>query len=163
METIKKSRLYNLIFEQVKDLDTTNLSDDVSEETKVETTDEQKTYFWTRLYLKNENSDLEIGDEITIKYSPSGEELKTKFIAYGKKGFEKDIDNEIISFSGEDDTKILCLMIDEKEINYGTEIPFIRTLFKNGYHYEEQIIRHSELLFINQKNDSQLDYYDIEF
>jgi hypothetical protein len=53
-------------------------------------------------------------------------------------------------------------MIEEKTINESDDIPFIRTLFKLGRHYEDQIIKRSELVFIKEQGGI-LDYYDCEF
>jgi hypothetical protein len=39
-----------------------------------------KSLLWIRLYLKDENLNILPGDD-TIKYTLSGEELKTKFIS----------------------------------------------------------------------------------
>ena len=142
--------LYEFVQEQLKDLDTTELSDDVSQDPEVEITPE-KIYFWTRVYMKEENPNIVVGDYITIKYLPSGEELKTQFITYGKTGLEKDHDDELTSYNSEDDKKIICLMVDEKEINESTNIPFIRTLFKLGHHYEYNVMTEEELKQVLEK------------
>ena len=89
--------------------------------------------------------------------------MVTKFVCYGKKGLEKDHDNEVVNYSNEDDSKILCLMIDETTVNFGEGIGFIRTLFKTGRHYEYQLVRRDELLFINKRNGVILDYFDCDF
>ena len=101
--------LYDFIQEQLKDIDTSTLSDDVSDDIVTEITPE-KVYFWTRLYIKEENPNIEVGDYITIKWTPSGEELKSQFITYGKKGLDKDHSDEVINYDSEDDKKCLCLM-----------------------------------------------------
>ena len=69
------------LVEQVKTLDTTELSDEISKEEQEikQVVEEQKVYFWIRLYLKEEDYNLLIGDDISIKWTPTGEELKTKF------------------------------------------------------------------------------------
>ena len=153
------------LVEQVQSLDTTELSDELSKEEQEikQVVEEQKVYFWIRLYLKEEDSNLEIGDDISIKWTPAGEELKTKFICYGKTGLQKDYDEEIVNYNSEDDKKVLCLMVDEDMVNHNEDIPFIRTLFKVGRHYEYQLIKRSELLFINDRNDVILDYFDCTF
>lgn len=150
------------LVEQVKSLDTTKFPDKISkEERKIQQNiEKQKVYFWIRLYLKDEDNNLEIGDDIIINWVPSGENLSTKFICYGKTGLQKDYDSEIVSFNSEDDKKILCLMVDEEQVNYNENIPFIRTLFKVGRHYEYQLIKRSELLFVNSRNGMILDYFD---
>ena len=154
--------LYEFIQEQLKDVDTTELSDDISKDPEVEITPE-KVYFWTRVYMKEENPNVEIGDYITIKYLPSGEELKTQFITYGKTGLERNHDDELINFNPEDDKKVLCLMVDEKEINESENIPFIRTLFRLGHHYEYNVMRRDELIFTNEKNGIIIDWFDCDF
>jgi len=153
--------LDNLV-EIIKSIDTTDLSDDVDNSVRSEITDEQKVYFWIRLYLKDENINAEVGDDVTIKWS-YGEELKTKFICYGKQGLTKDHSGELISYNIEDDKKCICLMIDTKMVNYNDDIPFIRTLFKTGYHYEYQLVKRDELQFILDKNGLVLDYFDVDF
>lgn len=153
------------LVEQVKSLDTTELSDDLSKEEQEiqQKIEEQKVYFWIRLYLKDEDNNLEVGDDITINWTPSGEKLPTKFICYGKTGLQKDYEEEIVNYNSEDDKKVLCLMVDEGMVNYNEDIPFVRTLFKVGRHYEYQLVKRSELLFINDRNGMILDYFDCDF
>lgn len=153
------------LVEQVKTLDTTELPDKISKEEKKikQVVEEQKVYFWIRLYLKEEDSNLVIGDDISIKWTQSGEELKTKFICYGKTGLQKDYNEEIVNYNSEDDKKVLCLMVDEGQVNYNEDIPFVRTLFKVGRHFEYQLVKRSELLFINDRNGMILDYFDCDF
>lgn len=162
---MSKENYFNAIVEAVKKLDIDKSSDWVYDEV-VSTTkivEEQKIFFWIRLYLKNEDSNIQIGDDVVIEYSPSGEKLLTKFIAYGKAGLEKDHVDEVVNFNPEDDKKILCLMVDEKVVNCSDEIPFIRTLFKTGRHYEYQLVKRDELQFVVEKNGIILDYYDCDF
>ena len=153
------------LVEQVKTLDTTELSDEISKEEQEikQVVEEQKVYFWIRLYLKEEDSNLVIGDDISIKWTPTGEELKTKFICFGKTGLQKDYDEEIVNYNSEDDKKVLCLMVDEGQVNYNENIPFVRTLFKVGRHFEYQLVKRSELLFVNDRNGMILDYFDCTF
>jgi hypothetical protein len=153
------------LVEQVKSLDTTELSDKLSKEEKKikQVVEEQKVYFWIRLYLKEEDSNLQIGDDISIKWTPTGEELKTKFICFGKTGLQKDYDEEIVNYNSEDDKKVLCLMVDEGQVNYNEDIPFVRTLFKVGRHFEYQLVKRSELLFVNDRSGMIMDYFDCTF
>jgi hypothetical protein len=163
------------LLESIKKLETEGLSDEIEIISKV--VEEQKVYFWIRLYLKEEDLNIQAGDDIVIRYQPRStfidgvkiweseqvEELVTKFVCYGKKGLEKDHDNEVVNYSNEDDSKILCLMVDETTVNFGEGIGFIRTLFKTGRHYEYQLVRRDELLFINKRNGVILDYFDCDF
>jgi len=159
---INSKSFYESIQEQLKDIDTTDLSDDISL-VKTEVTDEQKVYFWTRLYLKDEDPNLEIGDKVTITWTPSGETLETIFIFYGKEGLETDHLDEVTNYNTNDNKKVICLMIEEKKVNYNDDIPFIRTLFKVGRHYEDQLVKRNELTFTNDRNGIILDYYDTDF
>lgn len=154
--------LYEFIQEQIMDLETEDLTDEVSDDVQIDITPE-KIYFWTRLYLKDENPNIEIGDWVNITYTTSGEKLKTQFFAYGKTGLDKNHQDELINFNSEDDKKVLCFMVDEKFINESDKIPFIRTLFKLGRHYEYQLVKRDELQFVVEKNGIILDYYDCEF
>lgn len=157
-------RLSDLIAEQIKKIDVDSVKNwSTTEDITSKVVEEQKVFFWIRLYLKSENSNISIGDDVTIKYKPSGEALKTQFIYFSKKGLVKDHDDEIVNYSGEDDKKCLCLMIEEKKINYGEDIPFIRTLFKNSIHYEYQLVKRDDLLFINDRTGEVLDYIECDF
>jgi len=160
---IVKSDYRDQLLEAIKSIDTEGLSDEIEIVSTSKIIEEQKIYFWIRLYLSEEDQNIQIGDDVVITYNPSGEELITKFICYGKSGLERDHNDEVINYNPDDDKKVLCLMVDENVINYSEEIPFIRTLFKTGRHYEYQLMRRDELLFINKRNGFILDYYDCDF
>jgi len=154
--------LYDFVREQLQDVDTAELSDEVSDEVLVDVTPE-KIYFWTRVYMKDENPNVEIGDVISMRHLPSGEEIKAQFFAYGKTGLERNHDDELISFDPEDDRKILCFMVEEKFINESDQIPFMRTLFKLGRHYEYNVIRRDDIHFVNDRNGVVIEWYDCDF
>lgn len=154
--------LYEFVQEQLMGVDTTELPDEVSDGVLIDVTPEV-VYFWTRLYLKDENPNIEIGDTVYINYTPSGEKLKTQFFAYGKTGLDRNHDDELINFNAEDDKKVLCLMVEEKVVNESEDIPFIRTLFKLGRHYEYQLVKRDELQFVIERNGVLLDYFDSDF
>jgi hypothetical protein len=160
---IIKSDYKEQLLEAIKSLNTEGLSDEMEIVSTSKIIEEQKIYFWIRLYLSEEDLNIQVGDDITISYEPSGEELVTKFICYGKSGLERDHNDEVINYNPEDDKKILCLMVDENHVNYSQEIPFIRTLFKTGRHYEYQLMKRDELIFINKRNGIILDYFDCDF
>lgn len=133
-------------------------------DTVSEISEKQKTYFWIRVYLKEEDNILNPNDDISIKYNISGEELECKFICYNKKGLDKDNNNQVTNYSGEDDKKVLCLMVDSDRINgNSSDIPFIRSLFKIGRYYEYQLMRRDDLNFIDKKSGSLLEYFDADF
>lgn len=157
------SNRYSSIIEKIKTIDTEKLNDSENDGIKTEVVEEQKVYFWIRLYLNEENSNLQIGDDIKIKWTPSGETLQTKFICYGKKGLDKDSGDQITEYQTEDDTRVLCLMVNERLVNYGEDIPFIRTLFKTSIHYDFQLVKRDELQFINIRNGEVLEYFDVDF
>jgi hypothetical protein len=54
-------------------------------------------------------------------------------------------------------------MIDTKMVNNNDDIPFIRTLFETGNHYEYQLVRRVDLTFSNKRNNEILEYYDVHF
>ena len=159
---------YDYLVEQARSL---NL-DDVDFNSAVYDTvntkiDKQKVYFWIRVYL-SEEAKIEAGDDIEIKYMQSGETLLTKFICFSKKGGNvvDYVDGEpvIANYNTEDDTKCLCLMVDEERINSDSEdIPIIRKLFRIGRHYDHVLLQRTDLVLTNLSNKEKLDYYDIEF
>ena len=95
-------------------------------------------------------------------WPPTGEKLKTIFSSYNKIGLNKDT-NDIIDANLEDDKKCLCLLVNMNDINYSDEIPFLRTLFKLGNHYDYQLIRRDELQLFNTSNNQVIDWFDIDF
>lgn len=161
MNELSKENYQDTLIESIKKIDTKDLSDDNDNDVEVNVINEQKIYFWIRLYIKEEYENIKIGDKIFMKWTPSGEELETLFTAYGKMGLEKD--GEGISESKEDDKKILCLMVDSEIVNKSSDIPFIRTLFRTGHHYEHQLVKRDELIFYNKKSGDNIEYYDCDF
>lgn len=151
------------IIEDIKVIETDSLSNKVDKDIKVDITEEQKVYYWIRVFLKDENPNLEIGDDITFTYEPSGETLSAKFICYNKKGIDKDIVDQIKNYNPDDDKKTLCLMVDEKEVNNKNDIPFIRTLFTFSKHYQEVVYRRTDLVLSVEDKNIILDYFDITF
>ena len=115
------------------------------------------------LYFPKEEADVEVGDEIFMTYKPSGEKLSTIFVCYGKTDLGKDHEDEVINYNPEDDKKVLCLMVNQDHVNRNTDIPFIRTLFKTGIHYEFQLVKRDELLFINSRTNESLNYFDCDY
>jgi len=163
MSNITSNNYLDNIVELIRTIDTTELTDSVDQNVVSKVTEEQKVYFWIRLYLKDDNINAEIGDDISINWKLSGEKLITKFICYGKTGLSKDHQDEMTNYNPEDDKKCLCLMIDSKMVNFNNDIPFIRTLFKTGYHYEYQLVKREDLQFIIDKNGMILDYFECDF
>ena len=155
---------YDSLVEQIKSIDTETVKSWENNNNPISNIiEEQKVYIWIRLYLKNESSNIEIGDDINMVYKSSGEKLTTKFVCYGKSDLNKDHNDEIINFNPEDDKKVLCLMVDEDFINKGDGIPFLRTLFKTSRHYEYQLVRRDDLIFINERSGEVLDYFDCDY
>lgn len=155
------SGFYDSLIEQIKSIDTTDLSDKVSKKAVTKIIEEQKVYFWIRLYLKEEISDITEGDNFEISYND--ERLNIKFICFGKKNSVRDHEGELTNYDSENDNKILCLMVDENEINTNDSIPFIRTLFKTSRFYEYQLIRRDDLKFKNTRTEEIMDYIDCDF
>lgn len=163
-EELDYNMIYDSLVEQIKKIDSDELSDNVNDEIEVSEVEKQKVYIWLRVFLKDELEDIKEGDNFKIVYLPSREYLMTKFIAFGKKNSFKDADDYTqIQMITEDDTKVLCLMVDENEIQNSQEIPFIRTLFKVSRHFEYQVYRREELVFTNERTGQSLEYIDCEF
>lgn len=164
---IKKNttRYQQDIVEAARKIDTSkiNFTDDGGFKPRSEIKQKQKTYFWIRLYLREEDDILTPNDSVFIKYTPTGETLETKFICYAKTGSEKDNPDSITNYNPEDNKKIICLMVDESRINKNSEdIKFIRTLFKIGNYYDYQLIKREDLCFMNL--DGQIfEYFDVDF
>jgi hypothetical protein len=59
-------------------------------------------------------------------------------------------------------TTKLAIFLSEM-VNFNNDIPFIRTLFKTGYHYEYQLVKREDLQFIIDKNGMILDYFECDF
>jgi hypothetical protein len=54
-------------------------------------------------------------------------------------------------------------MVNQDTINKGVDIPFIKTLFKTSIHYQEQLMKRSDLLFINSRTNQTLEYFDCDY
>jgi hypothetical protein len=159
---------YDYLIEQARSLNLDDVDFKSAEYDTIDTKiDKQKVYFWIRVYL-SEEANIEAGDDIEIKYTHSGETLLTKFICFSKKGGNvvDYVDGEpvITSYNTEDDKKCLCLMVDEERINYDSEdIPIIRKLFRIGRHYDYVLLKRTDLILTDLRNEEKLEYYDIEF
>jgi hypothetical protein len=163
-EEIEYDPIYDLIVQQVKNLDTKELSEDVDQSPVYNQIERQRVYIWIRLFIKEELSDLKEGDSFSITYLESGEKMITKFICFGKKNSFKDSqDLNQIQMVSDDDPKCLCLMVDEEDIQKGEHIPFIRTLFKISKHFEYQVYRRDDLQFKNERTGQILEYIDCDF
>lgn len=160
---IAKSDYREILLEKIRKIDIDKLSDSTEIESTSTVIEEQKVYFWIRLYLSEECDNITVGDDVIIEWKPSGEQLTTKFVCFGKSGLERDHLGQVTNYNPEDDKKVLCLMVDEREINFSETIPFIRTLFKTGRHYEYQLVKRTDLIFVNKRNGFILDYYDCDF
>lgn len=157
---------YDNLVEKIKTIDTDSIKKwDESSNPTSNVVETQKVYIWIRLYLKEESNTIQIGDDINMVYKPSGEKISTKFICYDKTTLNKDHDDleKIINFNPEDDKKVLCLMVDEEIINKGEGIPFIKTLFKTSRHYQYQLVRRDDLVFINDRTNETLEYFDCSY
>lgn len=158
------SKRYDNIIQKVKEIDINLIhnwdSDDVLETKIIE---KQKVYLWIRLYINDEQADVQPGDIIIMDYLPNGEKLETIFICYGKSDLGKDHQDEIINYNPEENRKILCIMVDQDVVNNSDEIPFIRTLFTQSIHYDYQLVRRSELTFTNKRTGEVLDYFDCDY
>jgi len=161
-QNLTTGSIYESLIEQIKEINTEGLTDNVEKNPQMKIIEKQKVYFWIRLILKEELDDIKVGDDFKITYKFSGENLMTKFIAYGKKNLNRDLDEELVSYDPEDDKKILTLMVDSDELE-SDKIPFIRTLFKTSSYYQFQVYKRSDLTFTNQRTDQDVEYIDCDF
>lgn len=160
-KSLKKSLLGQIQSLNSEDYDYKKVSDaDYLPTSKV--VEKQKSYFYIRIYLNEENTNIKQNDDVIIHYMPYEEKLSTKFIAYGKLGNDKDSGEDLSNYVAEDNKKVLCLMIDTDKINYDSEdIKFIRTLFRQSRYFQYQMFRSDEFEIVVDNNP--LNYYDIDF
>ena len=151
------------LVEEVKSIDISKVDFDGSDfRPRQRVVEKQRVYRWTRLFVKEEVADLQVNDRVDIVHLPTSESLQTSFICYAKAGLARDTDGSLVSYDGEDDRKVLCLMIDT-ELLQGDSAPFLRTLFPNTPHYEYSLLRRDELVFENRRTGQRLDYFDVQF
>lgn len=125
--------------------------------------EKQKVFTWIRVFIKTE-CNIKPEDMIRMEYLPSGEYIDMQFACFAKKGLTKDSDGQIVNYTSEDDTKVLCVMADMDKINNDNEdIPFIKTLFKSSNWFEFQLLKTEELKFTVLSTNEILDFYDTEF
>lgn len=162
-ELAKRRSYRDSIIEQAKSIDVEKIdynNVDFGPQNKV--VEEQKVYFWIRIYLKDE-IEISPNTDVTFTYLPDNESLVAKFICYAKKGHEKDKQQDVVNYNPEDDKRILCLMVDADRIDKKSEdIPFIRTLFRISRWYTPQILRLSEFK-ITDSSEREFEFYDIDF
>lgn len=157
------SNYHDMLVEQAKSLNLDKIDFENSDfKPRNKVVEKQKVFRWTRLFVKEPISDLQINDKINIKHLPTGEVLESFFICYAKKGLERDSNGAIVAFEGEEDNKTLCLMIDLDALE-SDKVEFIRTLFQNTKWYEYQLLRRDELIFENTRTSQTLEYFDVEF
>lgn len=152
--------LNKAVIEQIKDIDTsdipTNVESGVPSSRVIE---KQRTFIWIRVYLKEELTDIEVGDLYTITYDD--ELLDCQFIAFGKSNILRDNDNNIINYDTDDDLKQLCMMVDQDSLT--SDIPFIRSLFRSTPYFQYQVYKRKDLVFNNTRTSENCDYIDVEF
>lgn len=127
--------------------------------------EESKEYYWLRLYLREE-CEIENSEIIKLKYLPNDESLDLIFIAYEKKGQSDQFYSDIIEYVKEDDKKILCLMLDIKELNTRTDLEFLQKLLRCSRNHEDTLVKREDLPFMQQNAEGEwipLDYYDADF
>jgi len=149
---------YDSLVDQLKDFDTSDMSDKVDQGTTNSIIENQRTYLWIRLYLKDEVSDLKIGDMFEMSYE--GECLSCQFIAFGKNNSNIDYNN-LINYDPEDDKNQLCLMFDQDVLT--SEIPFLRSLFRSTPYFQYQVYRRDDLKFVNKRTNDSYVYMDARF
>jgi hypothetical protein len=154
---------YDLLNQAIKEIEVEKLDfDNQNTDPIIKETEKSQVFSWIRLYLKEENTNLQNGDQIKIQWE--NEEVLTTFIGYNKKGLNKDNDG-IVNADLEEDKSGLILMIDETEYRdpkISAKNPFIRTLFKISPYFEYQVYRREDLKFINLRTNESYEYVDVD-
>ena len=151
------------VVEQVKSIDIDGVDFANSDyKPKQRVVEKQRVYRWTRVFVREEVGDLLPNDLYHMVHLPSGERIECTFVCYAKKGLSKDAEGKIVAYDGEDDRKVLCLMIDTDLL--GKEgVRLISSLFPNTPFYEYNLMRRDELVFENQRTGERLEYFDVQF
>jgi hypothetical protein len=159
-------KLYEKLTEDIKKIDINSIKNWSDDKVRIDIIQKQKEYLWVKIYLREE-VDVNVGDEIVIKYLETGEELKTIFFYYGKKYEKMGLDVVVpipVMHEIGDDEKILYVLVDQDDLNKTEDAAtYIRTLFRQSKYYEHQLIKRSELIFTNSRTNEKLDYYDCVF
>jgi hypothetical protein len=153
------------LIKSIKEIDSDSLSNDIKSETTNSIIESQSSYYWLRVHLKEDfNKVINSGDIIEVIWEPSGEKLKTTFIAYDKKLSKHDDIIDVVNYQKEEDILSPILMVEESDIlDKEDKIPFIRKLFKNYKWFSEEVFRTSDLKFYNLTGDYFLDYVYSDF
>jgi len=151
------------VVDQVKSIDIEKVDFENSDfKPRQRIVEKQRVYRWTRVFVKEEVVDIAVNDIYHIRHLPTGESMECSFICFAKKGLAKDSSGSIVSYDGEEDRKILCLMIDTDLL--GKEgVRTISSLFPNTPYYEYNLMRRDELVFENKRTGERLDYFDVQF
>jgi hypothetical protein len=151
------------VVDQVKSIDIEKVDFENSDfKPRQRIVEKQRVYRWTRVFVKDEVADLVVNDVYNIMHLPTGEIMECQFICFAKKGLAKDSDGSIVSYDGEEDKKILCLMIDTDLLGKDS-VRTISSLFPNTPYYEYNLMRRDELVFENKRTGERLDYFDVQF
>lgn len=153
---------YELIKERLIDIDEKELFNDVDNGVSVKETEKTMTYFWIRIYLKEEATDVLPGDPYRMSYKEE-ENLDITFSTYGRKNerSSSDDDGQVAEYVTEEDKKCLIFLVDEEKIRHNSEdIPFVRTLFRSSPWFEYQVYRRNELSFTNLRTGITHEYVD---
>lgn len=138
------------------------LNDRKEREVEIMWVERQKTFIWVRVFLSEDDNTLTKGDIVNIQYTPNGETLEAIFGSYNKKNSTTNKEINVEEYDPEDDRKILCLAVDIDYVNdKDNDIPFIRTLFKQGKFHEDHLLKRNELkIYTSTKN---FEYHTVDF
>jgi hypothetical protein len=149
------------VVEQVKSIEIDGIDFEKSDyKPKQRVVEKQRVFRWTRVFLKDEVADIQPNDPYIIHHLPTGETLECSFVCYSKKGITKG--DHLVAYDGEDDRKVLCLMIDTDMIGKDN-VRTISSLFPNTPYYEYSLMRRDELVFENKRTGERLEYFDVQF
>lgn len=129
---------------------------------KIREIEKQKEFFWIRVYLKDDDTVLKVGDIISISYRPTNEKMDMIFGGYEKEGLNKNHNDQVINYVSESDRSILICLVDLNRVNKDSEdIPTIRTFFRNSRHYAEDIFYKNDIVISTK--DKEYEYRSIDF
>jgi hypothetical protein len=161
MSNMNNTSLYESIVNMIKGIDDEEVKSFryEGEATTVKEVEKTMTYFWIRIFLKEECESITPGDMVDMSYKE--ENLEVIFSSYGRKNTRSssEIDDEVTEYVHEEDKKCLIFLVDEDKIRKDSEdIPFIRTLFRSSPWFELQVYRREELVFKNRKTGVVYEY-----
>lgn len=161
-EELNINPIYRAVIEQVKAIEDPSKLDYSNEYVGATIIERQKTFSWVRLYLNNECEDLKSGDVITIHHKYHNETIESFFSFYDKVNNTNKEEDNIKSYIGEDDKKVLCLMVEVEELERSNKT-YMKTIIRGSKFFSPDIIRNSDIEITNTRTGQVFDFYMVSF